>query len=185
MDVDRGVDQVRIVVVAVGDRVGFPFVESLLEKPSTRQVTATGMLSSARSRTSGYIILGGRRGRSRPSLAAGSRSPARVAWCACGVLGSRLPDRRPAAGVVEVAGREAVFSVGDPQPPSETRLGDPEVLGDLGDRLIALAGDRDDVAPELLRKRLGHDDDPSSEDRALTGQESTEPWGSPQHRVPT
>jgi hypothetical protein len=38
----------------------------------------------------------------------------------------------------------------------------------LGDRLVALAGDRDHVAPELLRERLGHDADPSSEALVLT-----------------
>lgn len=30
MDIDRGVDQMRVVVVAVGDRLGLPLVEGLL-----------------------------------------------------------------------------------------------------------------------------------------------------------
>ncbi|QNG55431.1 hypothetical protein H6H00_07060 [Pseudonocardia petroleophila] len=35
------------------------------------------------------------------------------------------------------------------------------------------------MTSELGRERLGHDDDPSSEDHVLTGQESTEPWAVP------
>ncbi|BBG02706.1 hypothetical protein PSA01_68110 [Pseudonocardia saturnea] len=55
----------------------------------------------------------------------------------------------------------------------------PETPGDLSDRLVALAIDRDHVATELGRERLGHDVDPSNEERGLTGQESTEVWAVP------
>jgi hypothetical protein len=53
MDVDDGVGQVRVIPVPVRDRVGAPLVEPWVEKPSTRQVTVTGIPSAARSRTSG------------------------------------------------------------------------------------------------------------------------------------
>src|SRR4051794_31831761 len=138
-----------------------PSRKACLEKPSTRQVTPTGILSAASSWTSGYIILGARRARSRPWRGAGSRSPARAAWRACGVRGSRFPDRRrrrPARG-----SGDAVLPVGDLQPPGETGLRDPEVPRDLSDRLVTLPGNCDHVAPELLGERLGHGADPSSE----------------------
>jgi hypothetical protein len=53
-------------------------------------------------------------------------------------------------------------------------LGDPEVLRDLGQRSLALAGHRDDIAAELDGERLRHAEHPSSEERILTGKESTE-----------
>jgi hypothetical protein len=56
MDVERGVDQMRVVPVALADRTGLPLVEACFEKPRTRRVTATGMRSAARSRTSGNNI---------------------------------------------------------------------------------------------------------------------------------
>jgi transposase InsO family protein len=55
----------------------------------------------------------------------------------------------------------------------------PKAARDLRDRLVALAGDRDHLTAEHHRERLGHDVDPSSEERVLTGQESTEPWAVP------
>jgi hypothetical protein len=64
--------------------------------------------------------------------------------------------RRGAAG-------QTVLAVGDLQPPGEAGLRDPGASGDLRDRLIALAGHRDHVTPELRRERFGHDADPSSE----------------------
>jgi hypothetical protein len=53
VDVDDGVDQMRVVPVPLRDRVGEPLVEPWVENPRTRQVTTTAMPSSARSRTSG------------------------------------------------------------------------------------------------------------------------------------
>ncbi|GAB2557487.1 hypothetical protein GCM10027167_75610 [Nocardia heshunensis] len=61
----------------------------------------------------------------------------------------------------------------------QARFGDPEILGDLLDRRVALAGDRDDIAAELLRIRLRHGGHPSSEDEVLTDQESTKPGAVP------
>ncbi|GAA4558678.1 hypothetical protein GCM10023175_65280 [Pseudonocardia xishanensis] len=55
----------------------------------------------------------------------------------------------------------------------------PRAASHFGGGPVALAGDSDHVAAELLRERLGHDDDPSSEERVLTGLKSTEPWASP------
>ena len=48
----------RVVPVTDADRLGLPLVKRLLEETENRQVTATGSLSAARSRTSWYIILG-------------------------------------------------------------------------------------------------------------------------------
>jgi hypothetical protein len=64
-------------------------------------------------------------------------------------------------------------------PPSKAGLRDPEAPRDSRYRLVALAGDSDHVTAELHRERLGHDVDTSSEERVLTGQESTEPWAVP------
>jgi hypothetical protein len=72
-----------------------------------------------------------------------------------------------------------VFTVGDLEPAGQTGLGDPEASRDLRDRLATLAGNRDDVATELLGIRSGHSSDPSSEGRSLTGKESTQPWAVP------
>jgi hypothetical protein len=52
-DVAGGVDQVRVGPVPVADGASPPLVEGLGGKPSTRQVTLTGIPSKARSRTSG------------------------------------------------------------------------------------------------------------------------------------
>jgi hypothetical protein len=56
--------------------------QAWLEKPSTRQATATGIPSAASSRTSGNFILGAVPGRRRPLPGAGSRSPAPAAGSA-------------------------------------------------------------------------------------------------------
>ncbi|QKW13638.1 tyrosine-type recombinase/integrase [Verrucosispora sp. NA02020] len=61
----------------------------------------------------------------------------------------------------------------------QTALGDPEVLRDLPQRRLALTRDRDHVTTELRRKRFRHDRHPSSEERILTGQESTKPGAVP------
>src|SRR6266566_5962704 len=60
------------------------------------------------------------------------------------------------------------------EPAVHAGLGDPEILRDLGQRSLALAGDRDHVPPELQGECLRHDEHPSSEDKILTGKESTE-----------
>jgi 6-phosphogluconate dehydrogenase len=59
--------------------------------------------------------------------------------------------------IIAGAGSDPV-SVGDLEPAVQAGLGDPEVLRDLRDRRLALAGDRDHVAAELRRKRCGHGD---------------------------
>ena len=141
----------------------FHWQKACLEKPSTRQVTATGM-ASARSRTSGNIILGGCRGRSRPWPGAGSRSPAPTAWCACVVRASPSRDHRHrCASDSRMPGqprrprsRRSSTSGPDTTPNSEAARY-------LSAGLIALTGHRDHVATELFRERLGHDADPSSE----------------------
>ncbi|MEG8037697.1 molybdate ABC transporter substrate-binding protein [Sphingomonas sp. LR61] len=46
-------------------------------------------------------------------------------------------------------------------------------------RDLAPAGNRDHIASELLRIRLGHDRHPSTEDQVLRGQESTQPAAVP------
>ncbi|MDQ1537345.1 MAG: hypothetical protein QOE58_1738 [Actinomycetota bacterium] len=53
MYIDRGVDQVRVVPIALTDRFPQPGIEPCLLNFNTRQVTATGIPSAARSRTSG------------------------------------------------------------------------------------------------------------------------------------
>jgi hypothetical protein len=65
----------------------------------------------------------------------------------------------------------AVLAAGDPHPPVQARLGDPEAPSHLRDQLITLTGDRDHVAAELRRIRGRHDADPSSEDPVLTDKE--------------
>jgi hypothetical protein len=44
---------------------------------------------------------------------------------------------------------DTVLDVGGLQPTMQTRLGDPEVLGDLADRSLALTGDSDNIITEL------------------------------------
>jgi len=51
MDVEGGVDEMRLVPVTLRDWVSPPL--AWVEKPSTRQVTVTANPSAARSRTSG------------------------------------------------------------------------------------------------------------------------------------
>src|SRR5215217_5818476 len=135
--------------------------KACLENPSTRQVTATGILSAARSATSGNIILGGCRGRSRRSLGAGSRSPAPTAWCAFAAPGSRSATRGRRRHRRRWPGclRET---------PSDLLLG-----------LLALTGDRDYVTAELRWIWGRHTADPSSKDLVLAGKESTQPWTDP------
>lgn len=61
----------------------------------------------------------------------------------------------------------------------QARLADPEVLRDLRDRRLTLAGDRDHVTTELRWERFRHSRHPSSEEHILTAQESTEPGAVP------
>ena len=120
------------------DRVGLPLVEGLLgEARAPGRSPRRGSRRRQGRGPAGTSFWERRRGRSRPSPGAGSRSPARAAGSACAARGS-LP-----ASCSGDAGADAVFEVGDLQPAMQTGLGDPEVLRDLGDRRLALAGDRD------------------------------------------
>ena len=67
----------------------------------------------------------------------------------------------------------ALFDVGQLQPPLQAGRGDTEVLRDLRNRGIALTGDRDHIAAELLGERFRHDDILSARTAVLTNQEST------------
>jgi len=58
----------------------------------------------------------------------------------------------------------ARVDLGSMHPVAQTRIGDPEVLGDLGDRSITAPGHSHDVRAELLRMNSRHDRHPSSED---------------------
>jgi hypothetical protein len=80
-----------------------------------------------------------------------------------------LTDRRR----VGVCGAQAVLAVTDPQPPSQTGLGDPGAACQLRSGLVALPGDGNDVASELVRIRRGHDVDPSSEDTSSQARSQT------------
>jgi len=144
-----------------------------LENPSTRQVTATGILSAARSATSGNIILGGSRGQ------VGGRS-AQDLMLLLQLLGAlwQLPvlDLQPAVvGGIGGVG-EGVFAVSDPKPAGQAGRGDPETPSDLLLGLLALTGDRNHVTAELRWIWGRHPADPSSKDLVLAGKESTQPW---------
>jgi hypothetical protein len=77
-------------------------------------------------------------------------------------------------GEVRCAKPDAIINIGELEPAVQARLGNPEVLRDLRQRCLALAGDRDHIPAELQEKRLRHGKHPSSEDEVLTGKESTE-----------
>jgi hypothetical protein len=87
--------------------------------------------------------------------------------------------RSAVCGLTLAPHRSKVSSVGVSAPPGRAGLRDPEAPCDLSDRLIALPGDRDRVAPELHRNRLGHDADPSSEAAASQVRRQPEPWTVP------
>jgi hypothetical protein len=89
-----------------------------------------------------------------------STSGAEPPYCANGARRTPVATRRFSSTTV------AVFDLGQFQPTCQTRLGDPEVLRDLCDRSLALAGDRDHVTTELLGERFRHDTHPSSKDRS-------------------
>src|SRR5699024_1162419 len=68
--------------------------------------------------------------------------------------------------------------VGLLQPGRQAALGDPEILRDLLQRGLALAGDGHDVVPKLGGIGLGHGQHPSSKE-ILTGQVSSKAWAVP------
>jgi hypothetical protein len=49
----------------------------------------------------------------------------------------------------------SVVDAGEPEPAVQAGLGDPEVLRDLGQPSLTLAGNRDDIAAELQGKAFG------------------------------
>ena len=150
VDVDRGVDQVRVVPVALRDRVGLPLVERLLgeaehpaghrDRDARRRPGRGPAGTSFWERVAGEVGSGaaqdlvlllellGALAQLRSS--ARHRRPRRARWPA----GSRRPGRRTSASE-----------------PGRTRRS--RSSGDLRQRLITLTGDRDHVAAELLRIR--------------------------------
>src|SRR5215510_5214481 len=146
--------------------------KACLEKPSTRQVTATGTPPAARSRTSGQLIWGDLAGEER-------RRPAQdlVLLLQRLVPLPQLPQLRGlAAGH---ARPQAVVDAGELEPAVQAGPRYPEVPGDLRQRSLALAGHRDHVTAELDRERLRHDEHPSSEDRNPHRQGVNRARGSP------
>ena len=106
-----------------------------MEKPSTRQVTVTGIPSSARSRTSGYFILGELLGE-----VGGGTAEDLVLLLEQAVA---LLDLTQLGGLgLCQTGTHAVFDVRLLQPVRKRRFGDPEVLGDLGQWRLAFASHR-------------------------------------------
>ncbi|SBS76249.1 hypothetical protein MHPYR_320076 [uncultured Mycobacterium sp.] len=78
------------------------------------------------------------------------------------------------------AGPVAPFlAVGDLEPAVQAGFRDAEVLRDLAQRRLTLAGHSDDVGSELGRKRFRHEIDPSSEDESSQVNESTKPGAVP------
>ena len=59
-------------------------------------------------------------------------------------------------------GADTVLDIGEFQPAVQTRLGDPEILRDLSQGRLALAGHRDHVTAELGGECFRHDQLPSS-----------------------
>jgi hypothetical protein len=145
-----------------------------LKKPSTRQVTVTGMPSTANSRTSEYIILGLT---SRDRYAAAAQHlvlPLKqtIALLQLTQLGGlRRGHTRPAT----------VLNVGELQPALQAGLRDPEVLDDLSKRRLALASDRDHILTELQRECFRHAEHPSSEDESPQAR-SQLTWGQSRYR---
>lgn len=69
-----------------------------------------------------------------------------------------------------------VLAVGDLEPAMQAGLRDPEVLRDLAQRRLTLAGHGNDIGSELGGKRFRHEVDPSSEDES--SQVRSQPnWG--------
>src|SRR5215472_15059153 len=100
-----------------------------------------GIPTAASSWTSRNPTLGGRfSGQSKRLRASGSRFPSRAAG-SCGVAQS-VPFRELYLAAV-------VVGVGLGHPVPQARLADAEVLGDLGDRCGALAGELDGALAEL------------------------------------
>ena len=120
-----------------------------------------GAPAAASSRTRGKTIFpAGSPGTGRRLRAAGPRSPARGA-------GMRFFASRSSARSASVRpARLPSSNVSGLQPVVQAAFGDPEVLGDLVQRSLALAGDCHDVVAELLGIGLGHDRHPSSEDES-------------------
>jgi hypothetical protein len=78
-------------------------------------------------------------------------------------------------------GLAAVLDVDPTQPVAQTRLHDPEVGGDMFQRLpdLAVAGHPDDVLTELLRKWLRHGEHRSSGASQRHRSDATHPCSSP------
>ena len=160
VDVDRRVEQMRVVPVALCHRVLLPGVERLLaelQHPIGHRDgnPFSGEVKDQRGTPFWGHVLG----------EIGSR-PTQDLY-----LLLQHPD--PLAGLAQLhrlrrahPGPLAVLDVGQAQPAVQSGLRDAEVLGDLADRRLAFAGDREHVITKLFRKCLGHGADPSSEDES-------------------
>ena len=122
-----------------------------MENPRTWQATVTGTPSSARSKTSGYIILDWRPGtgsRSRRVTSA-SRSISLISLCvsrSCAARSSVATDGQDGG---------SVFTVGDLKPAAQACLQHPEVFRDLAQPRLAPAGRDDDVGSDSARNGFG------------------------------
>ena len=157
VDVDRGVDQMRVVPVALADRGGLPRVERLLR--SCRARGRSPRHGSCWRRALGPAgtsfwehVAGEVRRRPAQDLVLLLQLLGSLTQLA--VLGLQVPASAQSAGCGGPS-RPGVLAVGDLQSPGETGLRDSEAPRDPGDGLVVLAGDRDHVAPELQGSGLG------------------------------
>jgi hypothetical protein len=74
-----------------------------------------------------------------------------------------------------------VLYVGELQPALQAGLRDPEVLGELSKRRLALASDRDQILTELQRECFRHAEHPSSKDESPQAR-SQLTWGQSRYR---
>jgi hypothetical protein len=174
VDVDRGVEQVRVGSVPIGHRLRFPCVEGLLGKAEHPAVTATGILSigsSASSRTSGNIISG------RVAGEVGRRSTQDLDLLLELLVASTQLADLDLIGGLRRCKLVAVLAVGGAKPTGQDTTRRSRTL-----ELPALETDRhdgrprDDIPAELLRIRSSHGADPSSDNLVIAGKESTETW---------
>ena len=175
VDVERGVDQVRVVPVAVGDRVG----ASTCRTPAWRSRAPGRSPRRGSRRRQGHGPAGtsfweDRPGRSTPPPGAGSRSPAR----ACRLRLLQLAQLRRLRASVTPGRTPSSMSASF----SQRCRHDSEIPKSFA---ICASGASPLRATATTSRRnsggnaFGMIDYPSSEDQILTGQESTEPGAVP------
>ncbi len=120
------------------------------DTPSTRQVTATGSASSARSRTGGGIL--------------GVGSDSRVEWA----LARSRTSMSTACTCVHRGEHHCCRRAGGPGGAGRTH-GGPEVSGDPAQRLLTQPRQFHDALTELRRVGSGHHGDPSPGDVTTSG----------------